>query len=123
MIDSVGGSRLLLVLLGFLASCVQKTVSADVSSEFHKVDALMPDYTVDHEEAYLCTAVPLPDKPLKLVGIEPLSTQEVVHHMLLFGELLELLSTLLLGLDGIPSNSDFADRTPFLKCRALFQHV
>jgi hypothetical protein len=31
--------------------------------------------------------VPLPDDPLKLVGVEPLSKQEVVHHMLLFGEL------------------------------------
>jgi hypothetical protein len=45
----------------------------------------MPDFPVEHEEAYLCTAVPLPEIPLKLVGIEPLSTQEVVHHMLLFG--------------------------------------
>ena len=45
----------------------------------------MPEYTTEHEEAYLCTSVPLPDRPLKLVGVEPLSKQEVVHHMLLFG--------------------------------------
>ncbi len=45
----------------------------------------MPPYETQHEEAYLCMSVPLPDRPLKLVGVEPLSRQEVVHHMLLFG--------------------------------------
>lgn len=61
--------------------------AADASatpSDF-KLEALMPEYTTEHEEAYLCTSVPLPDRPLKLVGVEPLSKQEVVHHMLLFG--------------------------------------
>jgi hypothetical protein len=60
-------------------------VAADAGSDMRKVEALMPDFPVEHEEAYLCTAVPLPEIPLKLVGIEPLSTEEVVHHMLLFG--------------------------------------
>ncbi len=50
------------------------------------IEALMPEYHTEHEEAYLCTSVLLPDDPLKLVGVEPLSKQEVVHHMLLFGE-------------------------------------
>jgi len=50
-----------------------------------KLEALMPPYETQHEEAYLCMSVPLPDRPLKLVGVEPLSRQEVVHHMLLFG--------------------------------------
>ena len=63
--------------------------AADVSStppDF-KLEALMPEYATEHEEAYLCTSVPLPDRPLKLIGVEPLSKQEVVHHMLLFGAL------------------------------------
>ena len=46
----------------------------------------MPEYQTDHAEMYLCTSVLLPDEPLKLVGVEPLSKEEVVHHMLLFGE-------------------------------------
>ena len=50
------------------------------------IDTLMPEYQTDHAEMYLCTSVLLPDEPLKLVGVEPLSKQEVVHHMLLFGE-------------------------------------
>ena len=54
------------------------------SSAVH-IEALMPEHHTDHEEAYLCTSVTLPDQPLQLVGVEPLSKQEVVHHMLLFG--------------------------------------
>ena len=36
-------------------------------------------------QAYLCTAVELPEQALKLVGVEPLAKQEIAHHMLLFG--------------------------------------
>ena len=50
------------------------------------IETLMPEYQADHAEMYLCTSVLLPDEPLKLVGVEPLSKQEVVHHMLLFGK-------------------------------------
>lgn len=60
------------------------TDASSTPSDF-KLEALMPEYATEHEEAYLCTSVPLPDRPLKLVGVEPLSKQEVVHHMLLFG--------------------------------------
>ena len=56
------------------------------SSSITDIEALMPEYPTDHAEMYLCTSVLLPDEPLKLVGVEPLSKQEVVHHMLLFGE-------------------------------------
>lgn len=55
------------------------------------IEALMPEHHTDHEEAYLCTSVLLPDEPLKLVGVEPLSKQEVVHHMLMFGEATSIL--------------------------------
>ncbi|KAI8471286.1 MAG: PHM/PNGase F domain-containing protein [Monoraphidium minutum] len=37
------------------------------------------------EDAYICTTLPLPPQPMKLVGVEPLAEQEVVHHILLFG--------------------------------------
>lgn len=56
------------------------------SSSITHIEALMPEYPTDHAEMYLCTSVLLPDEPLKLVGVEPLSKEEVVHHMLLFGE-------------------------------------
>ena len=39
----------------------------------------------NEEDAYLCTTLPLPQQAMKLVGIEPLAKQEVVHHILLFG--------------------------------------
>ncbi len=38
------------------------------------------------EDAYICTTLPLPEQPMKLVGVEPLAEQKVVHHILLFGE-------------------------------------
>lgn len=47
---------------------------------------VFPEHEVTQDDAYLCTAVKLPDKPLKLVGIESTSDQRIVHHMLLFGE-------------------------------------
>jgi hypothetical protein len=44
------------------------------------------DATVTPEpDAYVCTTLPLPATPMKLVGIAPLARQEVVHHILLFG--------------------------------------
>ena len=46
---------------------------------------VFPEYPTDEQDAYLCSAVALPDKPLKLVGIESTSDQRIVHHMLLFG--------------------------------------
>ena len=46
----------------------------------------MPEKHTEHEEAYLCTSLDLPARPLKLVGVEPLASQDTVHHMLLFGE-------------------------------------
>ena len=51
-----------------------------------ELDAIMPAYGVDQDDTYLCTSVALPDsEPLQLIGFQPLSSKEVVHHMLLFG--------------------------------------
>ena len=62
----------------------QSTAALDAVPSF-KLEALMPEHAANHAEAYLCTSVQLPDKALKLIGVEPLSKQEVVHHMLLYG--------------------------------------
>lgn len=46
----------------------------------------MPDHPAP-AETYLCMRVDLPEaSSLKMTGIEPLSHEELVHHMLLFGE-------------------------------------
>lgn len=51
------------------------------------LNATMPAYDVPGDDAYLCTSVALPsNEPLQLIGFHPLSSKEVVHHMLLFGE-------------------------------------
>ena len=50
------------------------------------IDAIMPPFKVTEEDAFICTAVPIPSAARKLVAVEPLSEQLVVHHMLLFGE-------------------------------------
>lgn len=51
------------------------------------IDITVPESTkIEGEDAYICITKPLPDKPLKLVGVEPMAEQKVVHHILLFGE-------------------------------------
>ena len=81
------GRQLGLVPLLVLAAVPLATaIGADaLATEPIFVTARMPDYKVTHEDAYLCTAVPLPDQALKLVGVQPLAKQEIAHHMLLFG--------------------------------------
>ncbi|KAF8067346.1 pam-b [Scenedesmus sp. PABB004] len=44
-----------------------------------------PDVVVKGQDSYICTTLQLPDKPYKVVGVEPLAEQAVVHHILLFG--------------------------------------
>jgi len=76
------------VLGALLGCCAQLALAQAPEAEDPNVrfiEARMPDYKVDYVDAYLCTAVPLPDEPLKVVGIEPLAKQEIAHHMLLFG--------------------------------------
>ena len=51
------------------------------------IDALMPPFPTDKEDAYLCTSLPLPNSPLKLTAVEALARQDIVHHILLFGRL------------------------------------
>ena len=49
------------------------------------VDVAVPPYDI-MGEAYLCVQVQLPERPLRLVAIDPLSEEQLVHHMLLYGE-------------------------------------
>ena len=46
----------------------------------------MPPFEVEEEDTYLCTSMPLPEAAMKLKAFEPLSDQDTVHHMLLFGQ-------------------------------------
>ena len=55
-----------------------------------QIPVVFPEHPTTEPDAYLCTAVPLPDRPLKLVGVEPTSDEEFVHHMLLFGATVRL---------------------------------
>ena len=48
-------------------------------------DLIVPEYKITEQDAYVCTTMQLPEKPHKLVGVEPLAEQKVVHHILLFG--------------------------------------
>jgi len=41
--------------------------------------------TLTREDTYVCTTVRLPDQPMKLVGVVPQASMDVVHHILLFG--------------------------------------
>lgn len=76
--------RCAVVVLGMALASAAAPGADDPNVQY--IEARMPDFKVDYVDAYLCTAVPLPDEPLKVVGIEPLAKQEIAHHMLLFGE-------------------------------------
>ena len=67
------------------ASAGQAARGAAADSAF-ELPVVLPEYPTTAHDAYLCTAIQLPDQPLKLVGITPNSDQRIVHHMLLFGE-------------------------------------
>ena len=72
------------LLLCLNLSLVLKVVCDEAS---HTLEIRMPPFDVDEEDIYLCTAVELPSKPLKLIAVEPHSDQDTVHHILLFGKL------------------------------------
>lgn len=78
----------LLILVGsaLIADTKPTVVHGSNSKNDVIIDAIMPPYEVTEEDAFICTAVPIPTAARKLVAVEPLSEQLVVHHMLLFGE-------------------------------------
>lgn len=75
------GNKLCLPALLILALLGKATCQGGIY-----VDALVPaEHEVVGEDQYVCFRVDLPKQSLKIVGVDPLSTQDVVHHMLLFG--------------------------------------
>lgn len=69
---------LVLVLLGTCVKGQHQNIT---------VDAIVPAaYKTKGQDQYVCFRVDLPPRGLKLIGVDPLSTQDVVHHMLLYGE-------------------------------------
>lgn len=67
--------------------CQVSTLTSGEESRNWQIEAVMPDHPAE-AESYLCMRVDLPSEgSIKLVGVEPLSSQELVHHMLLFGEI------------------------------------
>ncbi|WIA13049.1 hypothetical protein OEZ86_006342 [Tetradesmus obliquus] len=77
-------SQLLAVLL--LVTLSLCTLPRQVPATTTEFEITVPEATkVKGEDSYICTTLALPDKPYKLVGVEPLGRKEVVHHILLFG--------------------------------------
>jgi hypothetical protein len=77
-------SQLLLAVLLLVTLC---TLPSQVPAATTEFEITVPEETkVTGQDAYVCTTLALPDKPYKLVGVEPLGRKEVVHHILLFGE-------------------------------------
>jgi hypothetical protein len=71
-----------LLQLAVLALVALGSAAATNSS----IDITIPSSVeVKGEDSYVCITRALPDTPLKLVGVEPMAQQEVVHHILLFG--------------------------------------
>ena len=75
------------LFLGFLcAAAVYAEDGLHTDGQTWTIEAVMPEHPAP-AESYLCKRVDLPsESSLKLTGIEPLSQEALVHHMLLFGE-------------------------------------
>lgn len=79
------GALALAVLLTFVKAVTEAQLDSQPEPTFIELDFRMPAYPTVREDEYLCTTIELPDRPMKLVGVESLSDQGTVHHMLLFG--------------------------------------
>lgn len=73
-----GVTRVLLAL-GMVCS------HAGASEDDGWVDVIVPPQQIDQADSYICVHVNIPTHASRLVAVEPLAEQEVVHHMLLFG--------------------------------------
>jgi hypothetical protein len=78
--------RALWLLLGALLAA-QEGVAGSKHARSSGFDIRIPaSFDVRGEDSYVCITRALPDRPLKLVGVDPQAEQAVVHHILLFGE-------------------------------------
>lgn len=67
------------------------------SAHFLGYNITIPDgYKVETDDSYVCTVLKLPEKGYKLIGVQPMADQAVVHHILLFGKYHQLV-----GLDTV----------------------
>ena len=66
-------------------SSTQPSSNTTDGSLAFQATAMMPALA-SASEAYMCTTLILPDKPLTLLGVTPLYKAELVHHMLMLGE-------------------------------------
>ncbi len=57
------------------------------SAHFLAYNITIPgEYKVEADDSYVCTVLKLPEKGYKLIGVQPMAYQAVVHHILLFGK-------------------------------------
>lgn len=85
-------SRLAVAAAALLLLAVVLETDAAAPAAATSLEIRVPETVkVEGEDAYICITKPLPDKSLKLVGIEPIAEQKVVHHILLYGECICLL--------------------------------
>lgn len=69
-----------------LLTCLLSLAAVSVAGEGMTFEITVPEEVKPKgQDAYICTTLQLPNKPYKLVGVEPLGEQKVVHHILLFG--------------------------------------
>jgi peptidylamidoglycolate lyase len=85
------GARLGLAVLLLLYGFVSVAIAASAPVIFN-ITIPKSASGFEEEDAYICTTLPLPAQPMKLVGVEPIAKQEIVHHILLFGEVVHPLS-------------------------------
>lgn len=75
------------VTAAVIAACVQLLLVTVVDAAGMTFEITVPENVKPNtQDAYVCTTLQLPDTPYKLVGVEPLGEQKVVHHILLYGE-------------------------------------
>jgi hypothetical protein len=56
------------------------------SAHFTAYNITIPaSYKVTSEDEYVCTVLELPKKGHKMIGVQPMADQKIVHHILLFG--------------------------------------
>ena len=79
MTSAQGVTRALLTLVG-LVLCSHAATEDD-----GWVDVIVPPQQIDQEDSYICVHVNIPVQASRLLAVQPLAEQEVVHHMLLFG--------------------------------------
>jgi hypothetical protein len=60
------------------------------TGHYIEVNITVPQFSVFGSDSYLCAAVELAPTPHKLVAVVPRASQNVVHHILLYGEFFTL---------------------------------